>query len=245
MTEVTIIPLKHPVLISFPEQSDYENNKIRIKRIIKTKHKLNKFIFATGEWFNENDKDKSIVVKRYTDEKGNTNALLFKGSQRLVEDVKALLNSLQIKYEEKEVTEKEEPEPKQEVPPPPIAVKVPTIEITPAEFLKMHKEAEDRAFKDYATRRITAYNAEINGKVRLGLLDEEQGFKMKEEFSGKMDIFIQRWSGAGDRWLKEKDAELRSKKEPEPEEDYVDLSQKPKEVEPIKVKKKARKKIKR
>lgn len=81
MTEVTVIPLKHSILISFPEQSDYENNKTRIKRIIKTKHKLNKFIFTTGEWFNENDIEKSIVVKRFTNEKGYTNALLFKGSQ--------------------------------------------------------------------------------------------------------------------------------------------------------------------
>jgi len=82
MIEVKIIPLRHPILISFPEQSDYENNKTRIKRIIKTKHKLNKFVYATGEWFNEQDKDKSIVVKRFTDEKGYTKALLFKGSQQ-------------------------------------------------------------------------------------------------------------------------------------------------------------------
>src|SRR3989304_2008792 len=105
--EVTIIPLKPPILIRFPEQSDYENNKSRIKRIIKTKHKLNKFVFATGEWFNENDTEKSIVVKRFTDEKGNTNALQFKGSQHLVEDVKALLDSLKINYEEKEASEQE------------------------------------------------------------------------------------------------------------------------------------------
>jgi hypothetical protein len=56
--EVTIIPLKHPVLISFFQQSDYENNKTRIKRIIKIKHKLNKFAFASGEWYNENDKER-------------------------------------------------------------------------------------------------------------------------------------------------------------------------------------------
>ncbi|HWR26651.1 MAG TPA: hypothetical protein VN316_02115 [candidate division Zixibacteria bacterium] len=88
----------HPVLIHFPEQSDYENNKARIKRILTTKYKLNKFVFATGEWFNENDTEKSIVVKRFTDEKGYTNALLFKGSQQLVEDVKAQLGFLKIKY---------------------------------------------------------------------------------------------------------------------------------------------------
>src|SRR3972149_9350304 len=105
--EVTIIPLKPPILISFLEQSDYENNKTRIKCIIKTKHKLNKFVFATGEWFNENDTEKTIVVKRFTDEKGYTNALLFKGSQQLVEDVKALLGSLKINYEEKEVIQEE------------------------------------------------------------------------------------------------------------------------------------------
>ncbi len=71
--KITIVPLNHPVLIRFPEQSDYENNKARIKRI-------------------------SIVVKRFTDEKGYTNALLFKGSQQLVEDVKAQLGFLKIKY---------------------------------------------------------------------------------------------------------------------------------------------------
>ncbi len=74
--KITIVPLNHPVLIRLPEQSDYENNKARIKRILKTKYKLNKFVFATGEWFNENDTEKSIVVKRFTDEKGYTNALL-------------------------------------------------------------------------------------------------------------------------------------------------------------------------
>ncbi|MBU4129160.1 hypothetical protein KJ582_03490 [bacterium] len=96
MTEVTIVPQMHPVLIRFLEQSDYENNKTRIKRIIKTKHKLHKFVFANGEWYNENDIEKSIVVKRFTDEKGNTNALQFKGSQQLVDDVKALLDSLKV-----------------------------------------------------------------------------------------------------------------------------------------------------
>jgi len=249
MNKVTIIPLMHPVLISFPEQSDYENNKARIKRIIKTKHRLNKFVFATGEWFNENNRDKSVVVKRFTDEKGNTNALLFKGSQQLLNDVKALLNSLQIKYEEKEITKKEEPEqelPKQEVHPPPIVLKPATIEITPGEFLKMHKEAENHAFKDYAGGRIMGYNAKIDKKVMSGRLNEEQADKMKEEFSGKMYIFIQRWSEAGDKWFKEKFSELHSKEEPEPKEDHEeDLSEKQKEIEPRKVKKKARKKVKR
>jgi uncharacterized protein YggL (DUF469 family) len=102
--EVTIVSQMHPVLIHFHQQSDYENNKSRIKRIIKTKYKLNKFVFATGEWFNENDTEKAIVVKRFTDEKGYTNALQFKGSQQLMEDVKALLDSLKINYEEKEVS---------------------------------------------------------------------------------------------------------------------------------------------
>lgn len=70
--EITIVPPMHPILIRFHQQSDYENNKTRIKGIIKTKYKLNKFIFAIGEWFNENDTEKSIVVKRFTDETGYT-----------------------------------------------------------------------------------------------------------------------------------------------------------------------------
>lgn len=242
MTEVTIVPLKHPVLISFAKQSDYENNKTRIKRIIKTKYKLNKFVYATGEWYNENDKDKSVVVKRFTDEKGYTNALLFKRSQQLLNDVKALLDSLKIKYEEKEVSEEA---PKQQVPTPPAISKVPITEITPEEILKMHKESEDRAFTDYATGRITAYNAEIEKKVRFGMLDEEQACKMKEEFSSKMEIFIHKWSETGDKWLKEKLAKPRSKEEAEPEDDFGDLIEKSKEVEPIKEKKKARRKAKR
>ncbi len=241
MTEVTIIPLKHPILISFPEQSDYENNKIRIKRIIKTKHKLNKFVFATGEWHNENDTEKTIVVKRFTDEKGYTNALLFKGSQQLVEDVKALLGSLKIKYEEKEVIQEELPE--QQAPTPPVIPKPPSIELTPEEILKMHKETENGAYKNYATGRTIGYNAEIDKKVSLGLLDEERANKMKEEFSGKMESFIHKWSEAGDKWLKEKLAEL-SLKEAQPEEDF-EVSEKPKDVVAIKGKKKARKKVKR
>ncbi len=246
MTDITIIPLKHPILISFPEQSDYENNKTRIKRIIKTKHKLNKFVFAAGEWFNENDTQKSIVVKRFTDEKGYTNALLFKGSQQLVEDVKALLDSLKIIYEEKEVSEKEifKQEPEQELAQtPPISSKAPPTEITPYEFLMMHKETENGSCKNYATGRIMGYNSEIDKKVSLGMLDEGQANKMKEEFSHKMDSFIHKWSEAGDKWLKERLAELCSK-EAEPGDDIV-VSEKPKEAEPIKGKRKARRKVKK
>lgn len=236
--EITILPLNHPVLIRFPEQSDYENNKTRIKRIIKTKYKLNKFVFATGEWFNENDTEKSIVVKRFTDEKGYTNALQFKGSHQLVDDVKTLLGSLKINYEEKEISEKEIPkqETKQELPKP----EAPTTELTTEEILKMHKETENGAYKNYAAGRIRGYNAEIDKKVILGLLDEEQANKMKEEFSRKMESFIHKWSEAGDKWLKERLTEL-SLKEAEPEEDFEGLIEKP-EVKPIK-KKKARKKV--
>jgi hypothetical protein len=248
-SEIMIVPLNHPVLIRFPEQSDYENNKTRIKRIIKTKYKLNKFVFATGEWFNENDTEKSIVVKRFTDEKGYTNALQFKGSQQLLDDVKALLDSLKINYEEKEVSDQElqkqeaKPElPKPEATPPPVVLKAPAIELTPEEILRMRKEREDDAYKNYAAGRVRGYNAEIDGKVRIGLLDEEQASKMKDEFSGKMVSFIQKWSEAGDKWVKEKLAELGSKKA-EPEEDF-EVSEKPKEFEPIKEKKKARKKVK-
>jgi len=241
--EVTIVPQMHPILIRFPEQSDYENNKSRIKRIIKTKYKLNKFVFATGEWFNENDIEKSIVVKRFTDEKGYTNALQFKGCQQLVEDVKALLDSLKIKYEEKEVSDQEiqKQETKPEAATPPVATKTPTIELTPQGILKLQKERETCAFKNYAAGRIGGYNAEIDRKVRLGMLEEEQANKMKEEFTGKMESFIQKWSEAGDNWLKERLAEL-SLKEAEPEDDF-EVSEKPKEFEPIK-KKKARKKVK-
>ena len=240
----------HPVLIRFHQQSDYEYNKTRIKRIIKTKHKLNKFVFATGEWFNEHDTEKAIVVKRFTDEKGYTNALQFKGSPQLLEDVKALLDSLKINYEEKEVSYQEiqeqetKPEPpKPEVPTPPVVIKAPTTELTPEEILRMHKEREDDAYKNYATGRITGYNAELDGKVRLGLLDEGQANKMKEDFSCKMDGFIHKWSEAGDKWVKERLAELGSKKA-EPEEDF-EVFEKPKGFEPIKEKKKARKKVKK
>jgi len=251
MAEVAIVPHMHPVLIRFLQQSDYENNKTRIKRIIKTKHKLNKFVFATGEWFNENDIEKSIVVKRFTDDKGYTNALQFKGSQQLLEDVKALLDSLNIKYEEKEVSEQEiqkqelkkEP-PKPEAPVPPIASQPLTAELTPEEMLKMRTERENRAYKNYAAGRIMGYCAEIDKKVKLGLLDEQQANKMKEEFSGKMDGFMQKWFEAGDKWLKEKLAELHSTKA-EPEDDFEDAIDKHKELEPLKEKKKARKKTKK
>jgi hypothetical protein len=238
--EVTIVPQRHPILIRFPQQSDYENNKARIKRIIKTKHKLNKFVFATGEWYNENDKDKSVVVKRFTDEKGYTNALLFKGSQQLVDDVTALLGSLKIEYEEKEVPKQQAP-----TPTPPVVSKPPVIELTPEEILKMHKETENGAYKNYVAGRIMGYNAEIDKEVRLGLLDEEQANKMKEEFSRKMECFIHKWSEAGDKWLKEKLKELHSTKEDDEPEDDFEVSEKPKEVEVIKVKKKARRKVKR
>lgn len=242
-TEVTIVSQRIPVLIRFPEQSDYENNKTRIKRIIKIKHKLNKFVYATGEWFNENDTEKSVVVKRFTDEKGNTNALLFKGSQQLLEDVKSLLVSLKIKYEEKEVSQEELPEQQAPAPSPPVVPKSIAIELIPEDILKTCKETEYRAYKNYAAGRIMGYNAEIDRKVRLGLLEEREGNKMKEEFSFKMGSFIQKWSEAGEKWLKEELAEL-SSKETEHEDDF-ELSEKPKKIKPIKEKKKNHKKVKR
>jgi hypothetical protein len=82
-------------------------------------------------------------------------------------------------------------------------------------------------FKYYANRGIAAYNAEIDKKVGLGLVNEERANNMKEEFSRKVDILIQMWSEAGEKRLKEKLAELCST-EAEPE----DLIDKP-EVEPI------------
>jgi hypothetical protein len=76
------------------------------------------------------------------------------------------------------------------------------------------------AFKYYASREIAAYNAELDKKVGLGLLDEEQANKMKEEFSRKIDILIQMWSEAAEKRLKEKLAELCLPKEDvEPQED--------------------------
>jgi len=251
MTEVSKVPLNHPVLIRFLEQSDYKHNKSRIKRIIKTKHKLHKFVFATGEWFNEQDTEKSIVVKRFTDEKGYTNALQFKGCPQLLADVKALLDSLKINYEQKEVSDQElqqqetKPElPKPEATSPPVVIKAPTTtELTPEVILRMHKEREDEAYKNYVAGRVRGYNAEIDSKVRLGLLVEEKANKMKTEFLGKMENFVQKWSEAGDKWVIERLAELHSKKA-EPEDDF-EVSEKPKEVEPIKEKKKARKKAKR
>jgi len=167
-----------------------------------------------------------------------------------VEDVKALLDSLKIKYEEKEVSDQEiqnqetkQELPKPEVPPPPVVPKPPSIELTQEEILRMHKETENGAYKNYAAGRITGYNAEIDRKVKLGLLDEKQANIMKDEFSCKMESFIQKWSEAGDKWVKEKLAELCSKKA-EPEDDF-EVSEKPREVELIKGKKKARKKVKR
>jgi len=93
------------------------------------------------------------------------------------------------------------------------------------------------AFKYHATRGISDYNAEIDKKVSLGLLDEERAIKMKEEFSRKIDILIQMWSEANDKWLKERLSELCSK-EARPEDDFEAL-EKPKEIGPIKRKKKA------
>jgi hypothetical protein len=84
------------------------------------------------------------------------------------------------------------------------------------------------AFKDYATRGISAYNVEIDKKVSLGLLDVEIAIKMKDEFSRKIDILIQMWSEAGEKRLKEKLSELCSK-DTEPEED-LEVSGKPKEA---------------
>jgi hypothetical protein len=76
------------------------------------------------------------------------------------------------------------------------------------------------AFKYYANREISAYNVEIDKKVSLGLLDEEQANKIKDEFSRKIDILIQMWSEAAEKRLKEKLAELSLPKEgAEPEED--------------------------
>ena len=76
------------------------------------------------------------------------------------------------------------------------------------------------AFKYYATREISAYNEEIDKKVSLGLLDAELANKMKEEFSGKIDILIQMWSEAAGKKLKEKLAELCTK-DAELEEDIL------------------------
>lgn len=77
------------------------------------------------------------------------------------------------------------------------------------------------AFKYYATRGISDYNAEIDKKVILGLLDLEIAIKMKDEFSLKIDILIQMWSEAGEKRLKEQLSELCSTKEgAEPEDDF-------------------------
>lgn len=83
------------------------------------------------------------------------------------------------------------------------------------------------AFKYYATRGISAYNAEIDKKVTSGLLDEERANKMKEEFSCKIDILIQMWSEAGEKRLKEKLSELCSTKEVEHKEDFEETKKLP------------------
>jgi hypothetical protein len=84
------------------------------------------------------------------------------------------------------------------------------------------------AFKYHATRELSAYNAEIDKKVSLGMLDEERANKMKEEISRKIDILIQMWSEDEEKKLKEKLAELCSAKEDaEPENDF-EVSEKPK-----------------
>jgi hypothetical protein len=64
------------------------------------------------------------------------------------------------------------------------------------------------AFKYYATREIAAYTAEVDKKVGLGQLEEEQANTMKAEFSHKIDILIQMWSEAAEKRLKEKIEEL-------------------------------------
>ena len=81
------------------------------------------------------------------------------------------------------------------------------------------------AFKYYATREISAYNAEIDKKVDLGLLDEERANKIKEEFSRKIDILIQIWSEAAEKKLKEKLDELCSPKEDAKREEDFELSE--------------------
>ena len=76
------------------------------------------------------------------------------------------------------------------------------------------------AFKYYASREIAAYTAELDKKVGLELLDEEQANTIKAEFSHKIDILIQMWSEAAEKRLKEKIEELcLSKEDAEPEED--------------------------
>jgi hypothetical protein len=72
------------------------------------------------------------------------------------------------------------------------------------------------AFKYYASREVAVYNAELDKKVGLGLLDEKQANTIKAEFSHKIDIFIQMWSEAAEKRLKERLAELCST-EAEPE----------------------------
>ena len=69
------------------------------------------------------------------------------------------------------------------------------------------------AFKNYATGMISAYKAEIDKKGGSGLLDEENADNMKDDFSHKMDVFIQMWSEDGEKRLKEMIEELLSTKE--------------------------------
>lgn len=78
------------------------------------------------------------------------------------------------------------------------------------------------AFKDYAAKAISDYGVELDNKVVSGLLDEETADNKKQEFSHKMDIFIQMWSEAEEKNLKEKIEELLStKEENEPEEEIL------------------------
>jgi hypothetical protein len=74
------------------------------------------------------------------------------------------------------------------------------------------------AFKYYASRELAAYTAELDKKVGLGLLEEEQANTIKAEFSHKIEILVQMWSEAAEKRLKEKLAEL-SSKDVEPEEE--------------------------
>jgi hypothetical protein len=80
------------------------------------------------------------------------------------------------------------------------------------------------AFKYYASREVAVYNAELDKKVGLGLLDEEQANTMKAEISHKIDILIQMWSEAAEKRLKEKLAELCLQKEDAEPEDIKILA---------------------
>ncbi|VVB91183.1 Uncharacterised protein [uncultured archaeon] len=93
------------------------------------------------------------------------------------------------------------------------------------------------AFKDYATRKISDYNAEIEKKVESGLFDEEKAGKLKDEFSHKIDTLIPTWSEAGEKRLKEIIEELYSPKEVAEPEENSEVSEMPKEVQPMEEKK--------